>query len=308
MKDYNLIIGSHVSMNKQQNYLLGALNESLNNNANAMMIYTGPPQNTIRVSTEQFFIPEFYQQLKEHHFDINNIIIHAPYIINLANTTNPNTFEIAVEFLKKEITRADEIGIKTIVLHPGSAVGAPEQVGLDRIIEGLNLVLTPNQKAKIALETMAGKGSELGTNFTQLKYIIDNVKLNDKLGICWDTCHMHDAGYRLTEALDDIIIEFEQLIGLNRLLCLHINDSKNSFNAHKDRHENIGYGYLGFETLLKIIYHPKLDGMIKILETPYVGEKNHAFAPYKDEIAMIKAKHFTHPFQQNGKIKIDLGE
>jgi len=308
MKDYNLIIGSHVSMNKQQNYLLGALNESLNNNANAMMIYTGPPQNTIRVSTEQYFIPEFYQQLKEHHFDINNIIIHAPYIINLANTTNPSTFEIAVEFLKKEITRADEIGIKTIVLHPGSAVGAPEQVGLDRIIEGLNLVLTPNQKAKIALETMAGKGSELGTNFAQLKYIIDNVKLNDKLGICWDTCHMHDAGYRLTEALDDIIIEFEQLIGLNRLLCLHINDSKNPLNAHKDRHENIGYGYLGFETLLKIIYHPKLDGMIKILETPYVGEKNHSFAPYKDEIAMIKAKHFTDPFQQNGKIKIDFGE
>lgn len=186
MKDYNLIIGSHVSMNKQQNYLLGALNESLNNNANAMMIYTGPPQNTIRVSTEQFFIPEFYQQLKEHHFDINNIIIHASYIINLANTTNSSTFEIAVEFLKKEIIRADEIGIKTIVLHPGSAgaVGAPEQVGLDRIIEGLNLVLTTNQKAKIALETMAGKGSELGTNFAQLKYIIDNVKLNDKLGIC----------------------------------------------------------------------------------------------------------------------------
>ncbi|PQP78523.1 deoxyribonuclease IV [Spiroplasma sp. ChiS] len=308
MKDYNLIIGSHVSMNKQQNYLLGALNESLNNNANAMMIYTGPPQNTIRVSTEQFFIPEFYQQLKEHHFDINNIIIHAPYIINLANTTNPSTFEIAVEFLKKEITRADEIGIKTIVLHPGSGVGAPEQVGLDQIIEGLNLVLTPNQKAKIALETMAGKGSELGTSFAQLKYIIDNVKLNDKLGVCWDTCHMHDAGYRFTEALDDIIIEFEQLIGLNRLLCLHINDSKNPLNAHNDRHENIGYGYLGFETLLKIIYHPKLDGMIKILETPYVGEKKHAVAPYKDEIAMIKAKNFTDPFQQKGKIKIDLGQ
>ncbi len=308
MKDYNLIIGSHVSMNKQQNYLLGALNESLNNNANAMMIYTGPPQNTIRVSTEQFFIPEFYQQLKKHNIDINNIIIHAPYIINLANTTNPVSFEIAVDFLKKEITRADEIGIKTIVLHPGSAVGAQEQVGLDRVIEGLNLVLKPNQKAKIALETMAGKGSELGTNFAQLKYIIDNVKLNDKLGICWDTCHMHDAGYSLTEALDDIIIEFEQLIGLNRLLCLHINDSKNPLNTHKDRHENIGYGYLGFEPLLKIIYHPKLYGMIKILETPYVGEKNHGFSPYKDEIAMIKAKKFNDPFQQNGKIKIDSGE
>ncbi|MBW3058713.1 deoxyribonuclease IV [Spiroplasma poulsonii] len=308
MKDYNLIIGSHVSMNKQQNYLLGALTESLNNDANAMMIYTGPPQNTIRVSIDHFFISEFYQQLPVQHFSIDNVIIHAPYIINLANTTNPITFEIAVEFLRKEIIRADEIGIKTIVLHPGSAVGAPEQVGLDRIVEGLNLVLTSEQKAKIALETMAGKGSELGTNFAQLKYIIDNVLLKDKVGVCWDTCHMHDAGYQFKENLEDIINEFDQLIGLDRLLCLHINDSKNPLNAHKDRHENIGYGYLGFETLLKIIYHPKLDGMIKILETPYVGEKGKDFAPYKTEIAMIKLKQFTDPFQENGKVKIDLGE
>ncbi|AOX43821.1 endonuclease IV [Spiroplasma sp. NBRC 100390] len=308
MKDYNLIIGSHVSMNKQQDYLLGALTESLNNDANAMMIYTGPPQNTIRVNTDHFFISEFYQQLEVQHFSIDNVIIHAPYIINLGNTTNPSTFEIAVEFLKKEIIRADEMGIKTIVLHPGSAVGAPEQVGLDRIVEGLNLVLSPNQKAKIALETMAGKGSELGTNFEQLKYIIDNVTLKDKIGVCWDTCHMHDAGYQFKEDLDDIINQFDQLIGLDRLLCLHINDSKNPLNAHKDRHENIGYGYLGFETILKIIYHPKLNGMIKILETPYVGEKGKAFAPYRAEIAMIKAKQFTDPFQVNGKVIIDVGE
>lgn len=249
MKNYNLIIGSHVSMNKQQDYLLGALTESLNNDANAMMIYTGPPQNTIRVSTDHFFISEFYQRLSAQHFSIDNVIIHAPYIINLANTTNPSTFEIAVKFLKKEIICADEIGIKTIVLHPGSAVGAPEQVGLDRIVEGLNLVLTSEQKAKIALETMSGKGSELGTNFEQLKYIIDNVTLKDKMGVCWDTCHMHDAGYQFKENLENIINEFDQLIGLDRLLCLHINDSKNPLNAHKDRHENIGYGYLGFETL-----------------------------------------------------------
>ncbi|WP_425380608.1 deoxyribonuclease IV [Spiroplasma endosymbiont of Stenodema calcarata] len=308
MKDYNLIIGSHVSMNKQQDYLLGALTESLNNDANAMMIYTGPPQNTIRVSTEHFFISEFYQKLAEENFSIDNVIIHAPYIINLANTTNPSTFEIAVEFLKKEIIRADEIGIKTIVLHPGSAIGAPEQVGLDQIIKGLNLVLTADQKVKIALETMAGKGTELGTNFAQLKYIIDNVKLKDKIGVCWDTCHMHDAGYQFETNLEAIIEEFDQLIGLDRLLCLHINDSKNPLSAHKDRHENIGYGYLGFETILKIIYHPKLNGMIKILETPYVGAKGHAFAPYKTEIAMIKLKEFTDPFHVNGKIKIDVGE
>ncbi|WP_368486527.1 deoxyribonuclease IV [Spiroplasma sp. DGKH1] len=306
MKDYNLIIGSHVSMNKQDNYLLGALNESLNNGANALMIYTGPPQNTIRVDVKNFFIPEFHQQLKANNLSIDNVIIHAPYIINLANSFKKETFEIAVEFLKKEITRADEIGIKTIVLHPGSAVGAEEQVGLDRIVEGLNLVLTADQKALVALETMAGKGSELGVNFTQLKYIIDNVKLKDKLGVCWDTCHLHDSGYQLGEHLDAIIDEFDQLIGLDRLLCLHINDSKNPLNAQKDRHENIGYGYLGFDNLLKIIYHPRLNNMVKILETPYVKDQDGKMhSPYQAEITMIKNKKFTDPFQKYGKTPIE---
>ncbi|AHF61061.1 endonuclease IV [Spiroplasma mirum ATCC 29335] len=306
MKDYNLIIGSHVSMNKQDNYLLGALNETLNNGANALMIYTGPPQNTIRVDVKNFFIPEFHQQLADNNLSIDNVIIHAPYIINLANSFKKETFDIAVEFLKKEISRADKIGIKTIVLHPGSAVGAEEQVGLDLIVEGLNLVLTAEQKALVALETMAGKGSELGVNFTQLKYIIDNVKLNDKLGVCWDTCHLHDSGYQLGEHLDAIIEEFDQMIGLDRLLCLHINDSKNPLNAHKDRHENIGYGYLGFDNLLKIIYHPRLNNMVKILETPYVkDQEGKMYSPYQEEITMIKNKKFTDPFQKYGKTPIE---
>ncbi|AGM26021.1 endonuclease IV [Spiroplasma syrphidicola EA-1] len=302
MKD--LIIGSHVSMNKPGNYLLGALKDTIANDANAMMIYTGPPQNTIRVDTSNFFIEEFHAELKSNNLSLDNVIIHAPYIINLGNSINLSTFEIAVEFLKKEIKRAEEIGVKIIVLHPGSAVGAERQVGLDQIVKGLNLVLTKEQTVKIALETMAGKGSELGINFDELKYIIDNVNFSEKLGVCWDTCHMHDAGYDFENDLDKILAEFNNKIGLDNLLCLHINDSKNPINNHKDRHENIGYGFLGFETLINIIYHPLLDGKIKILETPYVGDKATAIPPYQAEIAMIKAKSFTDPFHNLNKVKV----
>ncbi|AGM25006.1 deoxyribonuclease IV [Spiroplasma chrysopicola] len=298
----NLIIGSHVSMNKPGNYLLGALKDTIANDANAMMIYTGPPQNTIRVDTSNFFIEEFHEQLKSNNLSLDNVIIHAPYIINLGNSINLSTFDIAVEFLKKEIKRAEEIGVKIIVLHPGSAVGAERQVGLDQIVKGLNLVLTKVQTVKIALETMAGKGTELGINFDELKYIIDNVNFSEKLGVCWDTCHMHDAGYDFENDLEEILAEFNNKIGLDNLLCLHINDSKNPINNHKDRHENIGYGFLGFETLIKIIYHPLLDGKIKVLETPYVGDKANATPPYKAEIAMINAKSFTDPFHNLNKV------
>lgn len=292
MKNYNLIIGNNININNNKNYLIEALNESINNNANAMMIYTGLLNNNIKNNIENFFIKEFNKKLKEYNFNINNIIIHAPYIINLANTNNNNTFKISIKFLKKEIIYADKIGIKIIVLHPGNSVGASEKIGLNRIVEGLNLTLTPNQKTKIALETMSGKGSELGINFLQLKYIIDNVKLNNKLGICWDTCHMHDAGYKFKKSLNNIINEFDKLISLKKLLCLHINDSKNILNTHKDRHENIGYGYLGFKTILKIIYHPKLNGKIKILETPYILKNNNYFSPYKEEIEMIRKRKY----------------
>lgn len=287
MENNKLIIGSHVSM-KAPKYLLGALEEALSYEANTFMFYTGAPQNTIRKPTKDLFIKEFKDQLLSKKIDINNIIVHAPYIINLGNSINVNTFQLAVDFLRQEIIRCQDIGIKTLVLHPGSAVGALPQVALEQIVKGLDAACLPNQTVKIALETMAGKGSEVGTSFQQLQYIINNVKNPQLIGVCWDTCHLSDAGYDLNNNLEEIIKQFDELIGLNKLLVIHINDSKNPLNAHKDRHANLGMGYLGFQTLINIIYHPLLINKIKILETPWIN----GHPPYLHEIKMIKTKQY----------------
>ncbi len=286
----NIIIGSHVKMSKQNKYLLGALEETKSYNANTFMIYTGAPQNTKRVPTDNFFIEEFHNNIKKYNIDVDNLIIHAPYIINLGNTIKRSTYELGVEFLIKEIKRAEEIGIKIIVLHPGAAVGAKSINALNQIIKGLNKILTYSKNTKIALETMAGKGTEVGINFQQLKYIIDNIneEHQNKIGVCWDTCHMHDAGYDLENNLENIITDFEEKIGLNKLFVFHINDSKNPINSHKDRHQNIGYGYIKFDTLNKIVHHKKFKNIPKILETPYVNGAPY----YKEEIENFVNKKF----------------
>lgn len=283
-----LILGCHVSM-KSPDYLVGALNEAISYGANAMMFYTGAPQNTRRKPLDQLKIDEFKQGLDNHNLDINNVIIHAPYIINLANSINPNTYMLAKEFLKTEINRSLAIGAKYIVLHPGSSVGADASIGLQYIIDGLNEVLEPNQNIKIALETMSGKGSELGINFLQLQTIIRGVKYSHLVGVCWDTCHLNDAGYDLVNNLEQVIEEFDKIIGLDKLFVIHLNDSKNIKGSHKDRHENIGYGNLGFDSLCSILYHPKFVNIIKILETPW----NNSEPPYKEEIIMLKNKQFN---------------
>ncbi|WP_342262981.1 MULTISPECIES: deoxyribonuclease IV [unclassified Spiroplasma] len=283
-----LILGCHVSM-KNPDYLVGALNEAISYGANAMMFYTGAPQNTRRKPLDQLKINEFKRGLENHNLDINNVIIHAPYIINLANSINPNTYLLAKEFLKTEINRSLAIGAKYIVLHPGSSVGADASIGLQYIIDGLNEVLEPNQNIKIALETMSGKGSELGINFLQLQTIIRGVKYSHLVGVCWDTCHLNDAGYDLVNNLEQVIEEFDKIIGLDKLFVIHLNDSKNIKGSHKDRHENIGYGNLGFDSLCSILYHPKFANIIKILETPW----NNSEPPYKEEIIMLKNKQFN---------------
>ncbi|MEG0276544.1 MAG: deoxyribonuclease IV [Coprobacillus sp.] len=282
-----LKIGSHVSMSGKE-MMLGSVKEALSYDATTFMFYTGAPQNTARKEISELRIDEAKALMKEHHIDMNDVVVHAPYIINLANTTKKETFELAVSFLAKEIQRCEAIGITRLVLHPGSHVNAGEDIGLQQIIKGLNMVLKSDQKVKIALETMAGKGSELGRDFDQIKYIIDHVEQNQLLGVCLDTCHLHDAGYDLTK-FDEILDEFDQKVGLDRLLVVHVNDSKNEREAHKDRHENIGYGYIGFETLNTIVHHPKLKDVPKILETPYIGDK----APYKEEIIMFKDQTFN---------------
>lgn len=282
-----LKIGSHVSMSGKE-MMLGSVKEALSYDATTFMFYTGAPQNTARKPVSQLRVEEAKALMAEHHIDIQDVVVHAPYIINLANTIKPETFELAVRFLKEEIERCEAIGIKRLVLHPGSHVKAGDEAGLDQIVKGLNEVLHEDQKVHIALETMAGKGSEMGRTFDQIQYMIENTKHSSLLGVCLDTCHIHDAGYDLTH-FDEILEEFDQKIGLDRLLVVHVNDSKNERGAHKDRHENIGYGYIGFETLNQIVHHPKLKDVPKILETPYIDGK----APYREEIEMFMHQTFN---------------
>lgn len=286
-----LKIGSHVSMSGKK-MLLGASEEAASYGANTFMVYTGAPQNTRRKKIEDLNIDA--GQLHMEQNGIGDIIVHAPYIINIANTTNPATFELGVNFLRSEIERTEALGAKQIVLHPGAHVGAGADVGIKKIIEGLNEVLTGNENLQIALETMAGKGSECGRTFEELAMIMEGVTHNDKLSVCFDTCHTHDAGYNIVEDFDGVLEEFNRIVGIDKLKVLHINDSKNIVGARKDRHENIGYGQIGFDALMKIVHHPELADVPKILETPYVGiDKTNKKAPYKHEIEMIKNKTFN---------------
>ncbi|MGG1291215.1 deoxyribonuclease IV [Bacillus smithii] len=285
-----LKIGSHVSMSGKK-MLLAASEEAVSYGANTFMIYTGAPQNTRRKKIEDLNIEAGRKHMEEH--GITEIIVHAPYIINIGNAKNPDTFQLGVDFLRSEIERTEAIGAKQIVLHPGAHVGEGPEVGIKKIIEGLNEVLTREQNVQIALETMAGKGSECGRTFEELAMIIDGVVHNDKLSVCFDTCHTHDAGYPIVEDFDGVLEEFDRIIGIDRLKVLHVNDSKNERGSRKDRHENIGFGHIGFKALHYIIFHPQLEDVPKILETPYVGEdKKNKKPPYKFEIEMIRSQKF----------------
>ena len=282
-----LIIGSHVSFKKEDG-LLGSVKEALSYKANTFMFYTGAPQNAKRLPINMELVDEAKKMMIDNGIDINNVIVHAPYIINLANGD-----DFAVSFLRQEVERCIKIGINKLVLHPGSYVSLSKEEGLNNIVLGLNKILNKDMNIKILLETMAGKGTEIGCSFEDLKYIIDNVKYNEKLGVCLDTCHINDAGYDIS-SFDNVMMEFDNIIGIERLLCLHINDSKNIRGSKKDRHENFGFGTLGFDNLLKIVYYPKLESVPKILETPYVSKdddsKERLYPPYKEEIEMIRNK------------------
>ncbi|ASK63172.1 deoxyribonuclease IV [Virgibacillus phasianinus] len=289
-------IGSHVSMSGKK-MLLGSSEEAVSYGANVFMIYTGAPQNTRRKAIEELNIEAGTAHMKEN--GIEEIVVHAPYIINIGNTTKPATFQLGVDFLRSEIERTEALGAKQIVLHPGSHVGAGADEGIQKIVEGLNEVLDKDQNVQIALETMAGKGTEIGRTFDELAKIFDGVQLNEKLSVCMDTCHIHDAGYDVVTDFDGVLNQFDKIIGLDRLKVIHVNDSKNVREAHKDRHENIGFGYLGFEALHKVVHHPQLHELPKILETPYVGEdKKNKKPPYKFEISMLKDGTFDEELKE----------
>ena len=286
-----LKIGSHVSMSGKK-MLLAASEEAVSYGSNTFMIYTGAPQNTRRKKIEDLNIEAGLKHMAEN--GIADIVVHAPYIINIGNTSNPSTFELGVNFLRSEIDRTEAIGAKQIVLHPGAHVGAGTEAGIKKIVEGLNEVLNGEENVQIALETMAGKGSECGRSFEELAMIIEGVNYNNHLSVCFDTCHTHDAGYDIVNDFDGVLEEFDKIIGLDRLKVLHINDSKNERGMRKDRHANIGFGHIGFSALNYIVHHPQLQDIPKILETPYVGEdKNNKKAPYKQEINMLRSQEFN---------------
>ena len=285
-----MLIGSHVSMSGKK-MLLASAEEAHQYGASTFMIYTGAPQNTRRKAIEDLNIEAGQAAMKE--YGLSNIVVHAPYIINIANTNKPEVFELGVNFLQNEIERTEAIGAKDIVLHPGSHVGAGADVGIKRIIEGLNEVLTNNNDVRIALETMAGKGSEIGRTFEEIAQIIDGVTHNERLSICLDTCHIHDAGYDVVNDFDGVLNEFDKIIGVDRIKVVHVNDSKNPREAHKDRHENIGFGHIGFDALNYVVHHPQFENIPKILETPYVGEdKKNKKPPYKLEIEAFRNEKF----------------
>lgn len=286
-----LKIGSHVSMSGKK-MLLGSAEEAFSYGSSTFMIYTGAPQNTRRKSIDEMNIPDGMAFMAEN--GLVELIVHAPYIINLGNTEKQDHYEFAVGFLREEIVRAQALGAKQITMHPGSHVGAGSEKGIAHITKGLNEVLEANQTAQIALETMAGKGTEIGRSFEELAAIFDGVTHNDKLSVTLDTCHIHDAGYNVREDFDGVLEEFDRIIGLDRLKVIHVNDSKNERGAHKDRHANIGHGYIGFDALNKIVHHPQLADLPKILETPFVGEdKKNKKAPYKFELDMFKKQAFN---------------
>ncbi|QMU07566.1 deoxyribonuclease IV [Levilactobacillus suantsaii] len=293
MADTEFLIGSHVSM-KGDAMLLGSAQLAAKNGENVFMVYTGAPQNTRRKAIEKLNGPAGKAFMAAH--DQRAVVVHAPYVVNLGNTKKPQNFAFAVEFLTAEIHRAAAIGARQIVLHPGAHVGAGAPAAIAQIAQGLDQILreTADEPVQIALETMAGKGTEVGRTFEELASIIDQTPTNDRLSVCFDTCHTSDAGYAIASDFDGVLAEFDQVVGLDRLKVVHLNDSKNPQGSHKDRHTNIGFGTLGFTVLNAVAHHPQLAAVPKIMETPPVGPDRKTGAdPHGYEVAMLKAQRFN---------------
>ena len=285
-------LGSHVGMSGKE-MLLGPAKEAVSYGADTFMFYTGAPQNTRRKSISELNIDAAWDYLSQHQ--IEEIIVHAPYIINLGNSVKPETFELAVQFLQLEIERTAACKSQTLILHPGAHVGAGTEAGIAQIIKGLNEVLTADTPCNIALETMAGKGSEIGRSFEELAQIYDGVIHSDKLRVCFDTCHTSDSGYDIIHDFDGVIEKFDRLIGKDQIAVFHVNDSKNPSGAAKDRHANIGFGDIGFDALSYIVHHPDFTDVQKILETPYIPsptKEKKSYAPYKYEMEMLRRQTF----------------
>ena len=289
-----IIIGSHVSM-KAPDFYLGSVKEALSYGANTLMLYTGAPQNTVRTELSKLKIEEAFALIKEQQLDISKFICHAPYLINLSNSLSPEKLDMSIRLLRLEMERTKAMGIEVLVLHPGGHMTAGVDIGLDTLIKNLNYVLdTDTTGVKIAIETMAGKGSEVGTTLEQVSYVIKNINKKDQVGVCLDTCHLNDSGHNISNT-KQLIEQIKNTISLEKVLVIHINDSKNPQGAHKDRHENLGYGYVGFDAINAIVHAEEFSNIPKILETPYIG----IYPPYKKEIEMLKEGKFEPNWKEN---------
>lgn len=284
MEKNDFLIGSHVRMNAPD-YFLGSAKEAISYGSTAFMFYTGAPQSSIRTPTKLLKIHEGKELLRQNNIDLKNLVVHAPYIINPANKSKPQLYQMSIDFINNELNRTAEFGVETLVLHPGAHVGQGTNIGIKNLIDALNIIFEINKtNVKIAIETMAGKGTEIGANFDEIAEIIKGVNNQARIGVCFDTCHVFDSGYDLVNNLDNVLLEFDQKIGLDRILVVHLNDSKNNCGSHKDRHENLGKGNIGFDTLYKIAHLDALKKVPKILETPYIDNN----PPYKEEIDLLK--------------------
>ncbi len=291
--DYmSLIIGSHVKFNNSKQ-LLGSVMEAVSYNANTFMFYTGSTQSTSRCMINDELTYEAFKLMLENNINSDNVIVHAPYIVNLANRADEEKYNFYLNFFSEELNRVKKLGFNKIVLHPGSAVNCSREEGLNNIVYGLNKVFDNTLDTIVLLEFMAGKGNELGTSIDELKYIIDGIKNKDRIGVCLDSCHMNDAGVDISK-LDEFLDEFDKKIGIDKIKCFHLNDSKNQIGSHKDRHDNIGYGTIGFDNLINITTNKRLEGIPFILETPYINRNSkEEFPPYKYEIENVRNKKFT---------------
>ncbi len=280
-----MIIGSHVSFKQDQ--LLGSVKQALAYGANTFMFYTGAPQNTVRKPIDSNLTFEALELMEQNGIDIKNVICHAPYIVNLANREKEDAWNFSCSFLKQELSRISEMHVRYMVLHPGNSLKLERTQALQNISAALNFIIDEETEPMILLETMAGKGTECGVNLEEIKFILDHVQRPEKVGVCLDTCHLNDAGVDI-KYFDDYLEKFDKVIGIDKIKCVHLNDSKNERGSHKDRHANIGYGTIGFENLIHVAYMDKLKDVPKILETPWVLE----YPPYKLEISMIRNKEF----------------
>ena len=271
-----MIIGTHMSVAKG---LEEAAKYTVWMNANTMQIFSRNPRGSTYKNYSEKEVDAFLTIRKEHKF--GPILAHAPYTMNLASA-KPEVYEFACMVIREDIQRMDELSIENIVFHPGSHTGIGVEAGIENIINGLNQAITGEENIMVLLETMSGKGTEIGSTFEELKAIRDGVTHKEKIGICLDTCHVFAAGYDIVNHLDEVLEKFDDILGLELLQAIHLNDSMMPFASKKDRHATIGDGEIGFDALLRVLTHEKLRHLPFYLETPLDD------AGHKEEIAKIR--------------------